>query len=103
MARSVSSSSRKGIDRRCGRFIRHSFFVETRSWDNTSQLSQEEIGHGERMLRIARDTDIELVAPIYWYLAGKLPVPQAPNGESRIVFKILKADGGTLKATLYYY
>jgi beta-lactamase regulating signal transducer with metallopeptidase domain len=32
---------------------------------------------------------------------GKLPVPQAPNGEFRVVFKILKADGGTLKATLY--
>jgi uncharacterized protein (TIGR03435 family) len=30
-----------------------------------------------------------------------LPVPQAPNGELRVVFKILKADGGTLKATLY--
>ena len=32
---------------------------------------------------------------------GKLMVPQAPNGELRIVFKILKADGGALKATLY--
>jgi len=32
---------------------------------------------------------------------GKLAVPQAPNGELRVVFKILKADGGTFKATLY--
>jgi uncharacterized protein (TIGR03435 family) len=32
---------------------------------------------------------------------GKLPVPQAANGELRVVFKILKADGGALKATLY--
>lgn len=32
---------------------------------------------------------------------GKLMVPQAPNGEIRIVFKILKADGGALKATFY--
>ena len=32
---------------------------------------------------------------------GKLLMPQAPNGELRIVFKVLKADGGTLKATLY--
>ena len=32
---------------------------------------------------------------------GKLPVPQAPNGELRIVFKILKADEGALKATFY--
>ena len=32
---------------------------------------------------------------------GKLPVRQAPDGELRVVFKILKADGGTLKATLY--
>jgi uncharacterized protein (TIGR03435 family) len=33
---------------------------------------------------------------------GKLPVPQAPNGELRVVFKILKADGGVVKATLYF-
>lgn len=33
---------------------------------------------------------------------GKLQVPQAPNGEFRVVFKILKADAGTLKATLYF-
>jgi uncharacterized protein (TIGR03435 family) len=32
---------------------------------------------------------------------GKLLVPQAPNGELRIVFKILKTDGGALKATFY--
>ncbi len=32
---------------------------------------------------------------------GKLRVPQAPNGEIRIVFKILKADEGALKATFY--
>jgi uncharacterized protein (TIGR03435 family) len=32
---------------------------------------------------------------------GKLAVPQAPNGELRVVFKITKADGGGLKATLY--
>ena len=32
---------------------------------------------------------------------GKLMVPQAPNGEIRIVFKILKADEGALKATFY--
>lgn len=32
---------------------------------------------------------------------GKLMVPQAPNGEIRIAFKILKADGGVLKATFY--
>jgi uncharacterized protein (TIGR03435 family) len=32
---------------------------------------------------------------------GKLIVPQAPNGEIRIVFKILKADEGALKATFY--
>jgi uncharacterized protein (TIGR03435 family) len=32
---------------------------------------------------------------------GKLMVPQVPNGEIRIVFKILKADEGTLKATFY--
>ena len=32
---------------------------------------------------------------------GKLMVPQAPNGELRIVFKILKADEGALKATFY--
>ena len=27
---------------------------------------------------------------------GKLPVPQAPNGELRLVFRISKADGTTL-------
>ncbi len=32
---------------------------------------------------------------------GKQPLPQAPNGELRVVFKILKADDGTFKATLY--
>ena len=32
---------------------------------------------------------------------SKLPVPQVPNGGLRIVFKILKADGDTLKALLY--
>ena len=32
---------------------------------------------------------------------GKLPVPQAPNGELRLVFRISKADGTTLKAVLY--
>jgi uncharacterized protein (TIGR03435 family) len=32
---------------------------------------------------------------------GKLMVPQAPNGELRIVFKILKVDEGALKATFY--
>jgi hypothetical protein len=32
---------------------------------------------------------------------GKLMVPQAPNGELRIVFKILKADEGALEATFY--
>ncbi len=32
---------------------------------------------------------------------GKLMVPQAPNGEIRIVFKIVKADEGALKATFY--
>jgi len=32
---------------------------------------------------------------------GKLTVPQAPNGELRVVFKITKADGGGLKAMLY--
>ena len=32
---------------------------------------------------------------------GKLMVPQAPNGEIRIVFKILKADEGALKAMFY--
>ncbi len=32
---------------------------------------------------------------------GKLMVPHAPNGEIRIVFKILKADEGALKATFY--
>ena len=32
---------------------------------------------------------------------GKLLVPQAPNGEIRIVFKILKADESALKATFY--
>jgi uncharacterized protein (TIGR03435 family) len=32
---------------------------------------------------------------------GKLPAPQAPNGELRVVFKISKADGGAFKATLY--
>jgi uncharacterized protein (TIGR03435 family) len=32
---------------------------------------------------------------------GKLAVPQAPNGELRVVFKITKADGGGLKAMLY--
>ena len=32
---------------------------------------------------------------------GKLLVPQAPNGELRIVFRILKADEGALKATFY--
>ena len=32
---------------------------------------------------------------------GKLMVPQAPNGEIRVVFKILKADEGALKATFY--
>src|SRR5215469_14373127 len=32
---------------------------------------------------------------------GKLMVPQAPNGEIRIVFKILKADESALKATFY--
>jgi uncharacterized protein (TIGR03435 family) len=33
---------------------------------------------------------------------GKLPAPQAPNGESRVVFKISKADGVALKALLYF-
>jgi len=33
---------------------------------------------------------------------GKLPAPQAPNGESRVVFKISKADGAALKALLYF-
>ena len=32
---------------------------------------------------------------------GKLAVPQAPNGELRIVVKIAKGDAGALKATLY--
>ena len=32
---------------------------------------------------------------------GKLAMPQAPNGELRVVFKILKADGDVLQATLY--
>ncbi len=32
---------------------------------------------------------------------GKLMLPQAPNGELRVVFKISKAGGGALKATLY--
>jgi hypothetical protein len=32
---------------------------------------------------------------------GKLMVAQAPNGEIRIVFKILKADESALKATFY--
>lgn len=32
---------------------------------------------------------------------GKLMVSEAPNGEIRIVFKILKADEGALKATFY--
>jgi uncharacterized protein (TIGR03435 family) len=32
---------------------------------------------------------------------GKLPVPQAPNGELRVVFKISKADGTALKALFY--
>jgi hypothetical protein len=32
---------------------------------------------------------------------GKLAVPQVPNGELRVVFKITKADGGGLKAMLY--
>jgi uncharacterized protein (TIGR03435 family) len=32
---------------------------------------------------------------------GKLSVPQAPNGELRVVFRILKDDGDALKATLY--
>src|SRR5262249_38040843 len=32
---------------------------------------------------------------------GKLPVPQATNGELRLVFRISKADGTTLKAALY--
>jgi uncharacterized protein (TIGR03435 family) len=32
---------------------------------------------------------------------GKLAVPQAPNGEMRVVFKISKGDGGALKAMLY--
>ena len=32
---------------------------------------------------------------------GKLMVPQAPNGEIRIVFKIWEADEGALKATFY--
>ncbi len=33
---------------------------------------------------------------------GKLPAPQAPNGESRVVFKISRADGAALKALLYF-
>ena len=32
---------------------------------------------------------------------GKLMVPQAPNGELRTVFKILKVDEGALQATFY--
>lgn len=32
---------------------------------------------------------------------GKLSVPQAPNGELRIVIKIAKGDGSALKATMY--
>jgi len=32
---------------------------------------------------------------------GKLMVPQAPNGEIRIAFKISKADEGALRATFY--
>jgi uncharacterized protein (TIGR03435 family) len=32
---------------------------------------------------------------------GKLPVPKAPNGELRLVFRISKADGSSLKAVTY--
>jgi uncharacterized protein (TIGR03435 family) len=32
---------------------------------------------------------------------GKLPVPQAPNGELRLVFRISKSDGTNLKAVIY--
>jgi uncharacterized protein (TIGR03435 family) len=32
---------------------------------------------------------------------GKLPVPQAPNGELRLVFRISKIDGTSLKAVVY--
>jgi bla regulator protein blaR1 len=32
---------------------------------------------------------------------GKLPVPQAPNGELRLVFRISKSDKTTLKGVLY--
>jgi uncharacterized protein (TIGR03435 family) len=32
---------------------------------------------------------------------GKLAVPQAPNGELRIIFKISKGDGSALKAMMY--
>ena len=32
---------------------------------------------------------------------GKLPVPQAPNGELRLVFRISKVDGSSLKAVIY--
>ena len=32
---------------------------------------------------------------------GKLPVPQAPNGELRLVFRISKVDGTSLKAVIY--
>lgn len=32
---------------------------------------------------------------------GKLPVPQAPNGELRVVLKIAKGDAGAFKATFY--
>ena len=32
---------------------------------------------------------------------GKLSLPQAPNGELRLVFKITTADGGALKALVY--
>ena len=57
------------------------------------------------MLRIASLATLTVVGLLAQDITGtwqgKLLVPQAPNGELRIVFKVLKADESALKATFY--
>jgi uncharacterized protein (TIGR03435 family) len=75
--------------------------VET---SRAAQLSSESLRFeaATRIASLATQTVSGLLArDITGTWQGKLMVPQAPNGEIRIVFKILKADEGALKATFY--
>jgi hypothetical protein len=71
--------------------------VET---SRTAQLSSESLRFesATRIASLATQTVSGLLArDITGTWQGKLMVPQAPNGEIRIVFKILKADEGLLR------